>query len=74
LSQWWWWPDCGIAAYVKRLRHTSRSLVSEPVDADAMAALSRAGDRVRLQQVGLFADGVAVKYSALRLLEYVRSW
>jgi threonine dehydratase len=33
----------------------------EPVDADAMARSLAAGERVRLQHVGLFADGVAVK-------------
>src|SRR5262249_16198509 len=33
----------------------------EPVDADAMARSLCQGQRVRLQQVGLFADGVAVK-------------
>src|ERR671934_180015 len=33
----------------------------EPVDADAMARSLEQGTRVRLSQVGLFADGVAVK-------------
>jgi len=33
----------------------------EPVEADAMARSLAAGHRVRLAQVGLFADGVAVK-------------
>jgi len=51
----------GIAAYVKRLRPEIRLIGAEPVDADAMAQSLQAGQRVRLPQVGLFADGVAVR-------------
>jgi threonine dehydratase len=51
----------GIAAYVKRLRPGVRIVGVEPVDADAMARSLKAGRRVVLEQVGLFADGVAVK-------------
>jgi threonine dehydratase len=51
----------GIAAYVKRLRPKVRVIGVEPVDADAMARSLKAGRRVILDQVGLFADGVAVK-------------
>ena len=51
----------GIAAYVKRLRPEVRIIGVEPIDADAMARSLAAGHRVRLAQVGLFADGVAVK-------------
>jgi threonine dehydratase len=51
----------GIAAYVKRLRPEIRIIGVEPVDADAMYRSLKAGRRVRLGQVGLFADGVAVK-------------
>ena len=51
----------GIAAYVKRLRPEVKVIGVEPTDADAMARSLKAGHRVRLSQVGLFADGVAVK-------------
>ncbi len=34
----------------------------EPTDADAMARSLKAGRRVKLEHVGLFADGVAVKH------------
>ena len=51
----------GIAAYVKRLRPEIRIIGVEPVDADAMSQSLAKGDRVRLEQVGLFADGVAVR-------------
>lgn len=52
----------GIAAYVKRLYPQITIIGVEPRDADAMTRSLEAGQRVRLAQVGLFADGVAVKY------------
>jgi threonine dehydratase len=51
----------GIAAYIKRLRPNTKIIGVEPVDADAMARSLQAGHRVKLPQVGLFADGVAVR-------------
>ncbi|HYL88663.1 MAG TPA: threonine ammonia-lyase, biosynthetic [Burkholderiales bacterium] len=51
----------GIAAYVKRVRPSVRIIGVEPVDADAMSRSLKAGRRVALDHVGLFADGVAVK-------------
>jgi threonine dehydratase len=51
----------GIAAYVKRVRPEIRIIGVEPVDSAAMARSLAAGRRVKLDNVGLFADGVAVK-------------
>lgn len=51
----------GIAAYIKRLRPEIKIIGVEPVDSDAMAQSLKAGERIRLSQVGLFADGVAVR-------------
>jgi threonine dehydratase len=51
----------GIAAYVKRVRPSVKVIGVEPVDADAMSRSLRLGKRIKLEQVGLFADGVAVK-------------
>jgi threonine dehydratase len=51
----------GIAAYVKNLWPEVEVIGVEPVDADAMARSLAAGERVRLDSVGLFADGVAVR-------------
>ena len=51
----------GIASYVKRVRPEVRVIGVEPVDSDAMTQSLAAGRRVVLPQVGLFADGVAVK-------------
>ena len=52
----------GVAAYVKRLRPETKIIGVETFDADAMKQSLEAGKRVRLKQVGLFADGAAVKY------------
>jgi threonine dehydratase len=51
----------GVAAYVKRLRPETRVIGVETVDADAMTRSLQRGERVCLDQVGLFADGTAVK-------------
>jgi threonine dehydratase len=50
----------GIAAYVKSLWPQVEVIGVEPEDADAMTRSLAAGERVSLEQVGLFADGVAV--------------
>src|SRR4029078_576033 len=51
----------GIAAYVKEVSPKTRIIGVEPVDADAMTRSLKAGRRVKLDHVGLVADGVAVK-------------
>ncbi len=51
----------GVAAWVKRLSPATRVIGVQPVDADAMRRSLEAGRRVRLEKVGLFADGVAVR-------------
>jgi threonine dehydratase len=51
----------GVAAYIKRLKPETRIIGVEAADADAMAQSLAKGERVRLAQVGLFADGAAVK-------------
>jgi threonine dehydratase len=51
----------GVAAYIKRLRPETKIIGVEAVDADAMTQSLAAGKRVTLEQVGLFADGAAVK-------------
>ena len=52
----------GVAAYIKRLRPEIKVIGVEAKDADAMTQSLAKGHRVRLQQVGLFADGAAVKF------------
>ena len=51
----------GMAAYIKRLRPEIKVIGVEPEDADAMAQSLEKGERVKLDHVGIFADGVAVK-------------
>ncbi|WP_291996690.1 threonine ammonia-lyase, biosynthetic [Candidatus Accumulibacter sp. ACC012] len=52
----------GVAAYIKRVRPDTRIIGVEASDADAMTRSLAAGKRIRLDHVGLFADGAAVKY------------
>ncbi|MEQ1531678.1 MAG: threonine ammonia-lyase, biosynthetic, partial [Methylococcales bacterium] len=51
----------GIAAYVKFVRPDVKIIAVEPDDADCLNQALKADSRVILPQVGLFADGVAVK-------------
>jgi len=51
----------GIAAYVKSLWPAIRIIGVEPDDAPSMHRSLAAGERVTLDHVGIFADGVAVK-------------
>jgi threonine dehydratase len=51
----------GIAAYVKSVSPRTKIIGVESVDADAMDRSLKAGKRIKLDQVGLFADGAAVK-------------
>lgn len=51
----------GIAAYVKFVRPEVRIIGVEPDDADCLSRALKAKRRVILKQVGIFADGVAVK-------------
>jgi threonine dehydratase len=51
----------GIAAYVKFVRPDIKIIGVEPDDADCLNRALKASRRVVLKQVGLFADGVAVR-------------
>ncbi|MCH8507084.1 MAG: threonine ammonia-lyase, biosynthetic, partial [Ectothiorhodospiraceae bacterium] len=51
----------GVAVYVKHLRPDIRVIGVEPEDAPTLQQAMAKGRRVTLDQVGLFADGVAVK-------------
>ena len=51
----------GIASYVKRVTPGVKVIGVQTVDSDAMARSIAAGRRVTLRQVGLFADGIAVR-------------
>ncbi|WP_018987607.1 threonine ammonia-lyase, biosynthetic [Methylophilus methylotrophus] len=51
----------GIAAYIKAVRPEIKVIGVEAQDAEAMTESLKNGQRVMLEQVGLFADGAAVK-------------
>ncbi|TGK00754.1 threonine ammonia-lyase, biosynthetic [Leptospira semungkisensis] len=51
----------GVASYIKFLRPETKLIGVEPVDAASMKAAIETGERVILDRVGLFADGVAVR-------------
>ncbi|MCT4494401.1 threonine ammonia-lyase, biosynthetic [Bosea minatitlanensis] len=51
----------GVAVYAKFLRPQIKVIGVEPQDAASMAGAIAAGERILLDQVGLFADGVAVR-------------
>ena len=51
----------GVAAYIKAVRPEIQVIGVQTVDSDAMLRSVRAGKRVTLTDVGLFADGTAVK-------------
>ena len=51
----------GVAVFLKELCPHVKVIGVEPVDSDAMARSLAAGHRVKLDSVGIFADGVAVR-------------
>ncbi|MBQ9536861.1 MAG: threonine ammonia-lyase, biosynthetic [Desulfovibrionaceae bacterium] len=51
----------GVASYIKLLRPEIKVIGVEPIDSDAMRRSIEAGYPITMQDVGLFADGVAVK-------------
>ncbi|MNX90534.1 L-threonine dehydratase biosynthetic IlvA [compost metagenome] len=51
----------GVAAYVKAVRPEIKVIGVQTFDSDAMKRSVEAGKRIELKDVGLFADGTAVK-------------
>ncbi|HZV62594.1 MAG TPA: threonine ammonia-lyase, biosynthetic [Methylophilaceae bacterium] len=64
----------GIAAYTKQIRPEIRIIGVEASDANAMAQSLQAGERVMLDQVGLFADGAAVKQVGVETLRLCQQY
>jgi threonine dehydratase len=63
----------GVGAYMKTLMPAVRIIGVEPVDSDAMGQAIRAGHPVDIDNVGLFADGVAVRRVGECTFSIVRS-
>ena len=64
----------GIALYVKSLRPDIRVIGVEPSDSNVMQQSLRAGERVQLDHVGIFADGVAVKRAGEHTFRIARAY
>ena len=62
----------GITAYIKRISPATQVIGVEAEDSACLAAALHAGERVELERVGLFADGVAVRQIGARPFEIVR--
>ena len=63
----------GVAAYIKAVRPQIRVIGVHTVDSDAMLRSVRAGKRVQLADVGLFADGTAVKQVGVETFRLARA-
>ena len=64
----------GITAYVKFVRPDVKVIGVEPDDADCLNQAMKAKRRVALKQVGLFADGVAVRQIGQEPFRIVRNY
>ncbi len=64
----------GMAAYIKRVRPEIRVIGVEPDDTPTLERALAAGRRVTLKQVGLFADGVAVKQIGKETFKLARKY
>lgn len=64
----------GIASVIKELRPEVRVIGVQSVDSDAMRQSLAAGCPVRLDQVGIFADGTAVKQVGELTLDLCRRY
>lgn len=62
----------GVGVYIKQLRPEVKVIGVEPVDSDDMRRSIQAGRPVEMHEVGLFADGVAVKLVGRKTFELCR--
>ncbi len=64
----------GVAAYVKQVRPDIKVIGVQTTDSDAMYRSLKAQKRVQLNDVGLFADGTAVKLAGEETLRICRKY
>ncbi len=62
----------GVAAYIKSVRPEIKVIGVQTHDSDAMLRSVKAGKRVQLHDVGLFADGTAVKLVGVETFRLAR--
>jgi threonine dehydratase len=63
----------GIGVYIKTLMPQVRVIGVEPTDSDAMSRALAAGGPIEIDEVGLFADGVAVRCVGRHTFPLVRA-
>lgn len=63
----------GMAAYIKHFYPDTKVIGVEPQDAPTLYAALRAGKRVQLKEVGIFADGVAVREVGVKTFAIAKS-
>lgn len=64
----------GVATYLKQLKPSIKIIGVQTEDSDAMVRSIKAGKRVRLQDVGLFSDGTAVKQVGVETFRLVKEY
>ncbi len=64
----------GVATFIKFMRPETKVIGVEPADAASMAAALAADERVVLDTVGLFADGVAVRQAGEETFRLCRQY
>lgn len=64
----------GIALYIKTLRPEIKVIGVEPMDSDAMHRSLTVNERISLESVGIFADGVAVRQVGTLPFELCRKY
>ncbi|MGH8561232.1 MAG: threonine ammonia-lyase, biosynthetic, partial [Nevskiales bacterium] len=64
----------GVAAYIKAVRPKVKVIGVEPEDAACLQAALKTGKRVVLDQIGLFADGVAVRQAGAEPFKLARRY
>lgn len=64
----------GVAAYLKQLKPSIRIIGVQTSDSDAMVRSIKAGKRLRLNDVGLFSDGTAVKQVGVETFRLVKQY
>ena len=62
----------GVAAWIKQHSPSTKVIGVEPEDASTLYSAMQAGERVVLPQVGIFADGVAVKQIGVNTFELAK--
>ncbi len=64
----------GVAAWIKQHSPSTKIIGVEPEDAATLHSALDAGERVQLAQVGIFADGVAVKQIGLNTFKIAEKY